>query len=105
MRLLSNPPRCICQIQHWEAEDVRRRRSDSAESKAGTETNAIIVRVAEPMDDEMTKLLERRGELQGAIDAPNGRALAWPLEIAADAYACHPFNACLDATPAAGRSR
>jgi len=44
-------------------------------------------------DDEMNALLERQGELQGAIDANNGWDLERTLEIAADALRLPPWDA------------
>jgi len=56
--------------------------------------NAISDKFAEPMnDDEMNALLERQGELQGAIDACNGWDLERTLEIAADALRLPPWDA------------
>ena len=58
------------------------------------EFNAISDKFAEPMnDDEMNTLLERQGELQGAIDACNGWDLERTLEIAADALRLPPWDA------------
>src|SRR5210317_1857949 len=58
------------------------------------EFNAISDRFAEPMsDDEMNTLLERQGELQGAIDACNGWDADRTLEIAADALRLPPWDA------------
>jgi energy-dependent translational throttle protein EttA len=58
------------------------------------EFNAISDKFAEPMnDDEMNALLERQGELQGAIDACNGWDLERTLEIAADALRLPPWDA------------
>jgi len=58
------------------------------------EFNAISDKFAEPMsDDEMNALLERQGELQGAIDANNGWDLERTLEIAADALRLPPWDA------------
>jgi ATP-binding cassette ChvD family protein len=44
-------------------------------------------------DDEMTKLLERQGELQAKIDAADGWELERTLEIAADALRLPPWDA------------
>jgi energy-dependent translational throttle protein EttA len=58
------------------------------------EFNAISDKFAEPMsDDEMNKLLERQGALQGQIDAVNGWDLDRTLEIAADALRLPPWDA------------
>ena len=58
------------------------------------EFNAISDKFAEPMsDDEMNALLERQGELQGAIDASGGWDLDRTLEIAADALRLPPWDA------------
>ena len=58
------------------------------------EFNTISDKFAEPMnDDEMNTLLERQGELQGAIDACNGWDLERTLEIAADALRLPPWDA------------
>ena len=70
------------------AKDVRGNVEDGvAEIKALLdEFNAISDRFAEPMDDdEMNRLLERQGELQGAIDASGAWELDRTLEVAADA--------------------
>jgi len=58
------------------------------------EFNTISDKFAEPMsDDEMNTLLERQGELQGAIDACNGWDADRTLEIAADALRLPPWDA------------
>lgn len=58
------------------------------------EFNAISDKFAEPMSDvEMNALLERQGELQGAIDASGGWDLDRTLEIAADALRLPPWDA------------
>ncbi len=58
------------------------------------EFNAISDKFAEPMeDDEMNKLLERQGVLQGQLDACNGWDLDRTLEIAADALRLPPWDA------------
>ena len=58
------------------------------------EFNAISDKFAEPMDDdEMNRLLERQGVLQGQIDAVNGWDLDRTLEIAADALRLPPWDA------------
>ena len=58
------------------------------------EFNAISDKFAEPMsDEEMNALLERQGELQGAIDACNGWDIDRTLEIAADALRLPPWDA------------
>jgi len=58
------------------------------------EFNAISDKFAEPMsDDEMNALLERQGELQGAIDASGGWDLDRTLEIAADSLRLPPWDA------------
>ena len=50
------------------------------------EYNAISDRFAEPMDDdEMSRLLERQGDLATQIDAANGWEIDRTLDIAADA--------------------
>ena len=50
------------------------------------EYNAISDKFAEPMeDDEMTRLIDRQGELSTAIDACNGWDLDRTLDVAADA--------------------
>jgi ATP-binding cassette ChvD family protein len=59
-----------------------------------TEFNAISDRFAEPMDDdEMTRLLERQGELQSEIDAVDGWDIDRQLDIAADALRLPPWDA------------
>src|SRR5687768_10169508 len=51
-----------------------------------TRFNEISDKFAEPMDDEeMAKLLEEQGELQGKIDAVSGWEIERKLEVAADA--------------------
>lgn len=56
--------------------------------------NAISERFAEPMDDEeMNRLLEEQGELQGKIDAAQGWEIERRLEIAADALRLPPWEA------------
>jgi len=56
--------------------------------------NAISDRFAEPLEDEeMNKLLEEQGELQGKIDAANGWELDRKLEVAADALRLPPWDA------------
>jgi ATP-binding cassette ChvD family protein len=56
--------------------------------------NEISDRFAEPMDDdEMAKLLEEQGELQGQIDNCNGWEVERQLEIAADALRLPPWDA------------
>jgi sulfate-transporting ATPase len=56
--------------------------------------NEISDRFAEPMDDdEMAKLLEEQGELQGKIDAANGWEIERKLEVAADALRLPPWDA------------
>ena len=48
--------------------------------------NEISDKFAEPMeDDEMNKLLEEQGELQGKIDAAGGWEVERKLDVAADA--------------------
>ena len=57
------------------------------------EFNKISERFAEEMsDDEMNQLLERQGELQGAIDAADGWDVDRTLEIAADALRLPPWE-------------
>jgi energy-dependent translational throttle protein EttA len=66
--------------------------------------NAISDRFAEPLeDDEMNKLLEEQGELQGKIDAANGWELDRKLEVAADALRLPPWDA--DVTKISGGER
>src|SRR3954468_9680647 len=51
-----------------------------------TRFNEISDKFAEPLeDDEMTKLLEEQGELQGKIDSAAGWEIERKLEVAADA--------------------
>ena len=58
------------------------------------EFNAISDKFAEPMsDDKMNNLLEKQGELQGAIDACSGWDIERTLEIAADALRLPPWEA------------
>jgi len=66
--------------------------------------NAISDRFAEPLEDEeMNKLLEEQGELQGKIDAANGWELDRKLEVAADALRLPPWDA--DVTKISGGER
>jgi energy-dependent translational throttle protein EttA len=66
--------------------------------------NAISDRFAEPLEDEeMNKLLEEQGELQGKIDAANGWELDRKLEVAADALRLPPWEA--DVTKISGGER
>ncbi|NLD70911.1 MAG: energy-dependent translational throttle protein EttA [Limnobacter sp.] len=68
------------------------------------EFNEISERFAEPMDDdEMNRLLERQGELQGQIDAAGGWELERKLEVAADALRLPPWDA--DVTKLSGGER
>ena len=56
-----------------------------------TEFNRISEKFSEPMsDDEMSKLIERQGEVQERIDALNGWDLDSRLEMAMDALRCPP---------------
>ncbi|MBW6493042.1 MAG: energy-dependent translational throttle protein EttA [Burkholderiaceae bacterium] len=56
--------------------------------------NEISERFAEPMDDdEMARLLEEQGELQGRIDAVNGWEIERRLEVAANALRLPPWDA------------
>jgi energy-dependent translational throttle protein EttA len=66
--------------------------------------NEISDRFAEPMDDdEMAKLLEEQGELQGKIDSASGWELERKLEVAADALGLPPWDA--DVTKLSGGER
>ncbi len=57
------------------------------------EYNAISDKFAEPMDDdEMTRLLERQGDLATAIDAVDGWEIDRTLDIAADALRLPPWD-------------
>ena len=57
------------------------------------EFNKISDRFAQEMsDEEMNQLLERQGELQGAIDAADGWDVDRTLEIAADALRLPPWD-------------
>ena len=68
------------------------------------EFNRISDRFAEPMDDdEMNRLLERQGELQGRIDAAGGWEIERKLEVAADALRLPPWEA--DVTTLSGGER
>ncbi|HRO61518.1 MAG TPA: energy-dependent translational throttle protein EttA, partial [Burkholderiaceae bacterium] len=68
------------------------------------EFNEISERFAEPMDDdEMNRLLERQGELQGQIDAAGGWEIERKLEVAADALRLPPWDA--DVTKLSGGER
>ena len=59
-----------------------------------TRFNEISDKFAEPMDDdEMTKLLEEQGELQGKIDSAGGWEVERKLEVAADALRLPPWDA------------
>jgi len=56
--------------------------------------NATSDRFSEPLDDdEMNRLLEQQGELQGKIDAANGWELERKLDVAADALRLPPWDA------------
>jgi len=69
-----------------------------------TRFNEISDRFAEPLDDdEMAKLLEEQGELQGKIDAAGGWEVERKLEIAADALGLPPWDA--DVTQISGGER
>jgi len=58
------------------------------------EFNEISERFAEPMDDdEMNRLLERQGELQGRIDATGGWEIERKLDVAANALRLPPWDA------------
>jgi sulfate-transporting ATPase len=66
--------------------------------------NEISDKFAEPIDDdEMSKLLEEQGELQGRIDAVNGWEVERKLEVAADALRLPPWDA--DVTTLSGGER
>ncbi|MCO5108207.1 MAG: energy-dependent translational throttle protein EttA [Burkholderiaceae bacterium] len=68
------------------------------------EFNEISERFAEPMDDdEMNRLLERQGELQGRIDAAGGWEVERKLEVAANALRLPPWDA--DVTKLSGGER
>jgi ATP-binding cassette ChvD family protein len=68
------------------------------------EFNEISERFAEPMDDdEMNRLLERQGELQGRIDATGGWEVERKLDVAADALRLPPWDA--DVTKLSGGER
>jgi len=56
--------------------------------------NEISMKMCEPIDDdEMNKLMEEMGKLQGQIDAANGWDLDRTLDIAMDALRCPPGDA------------
>ena len=58
------------------------------------EYDEINAKFAEPMsDDEMTKLIERQGEVQDKIEAKNAWDLDSRLEMAMDALRCPPGDA------------
>ncbi len=66
--------------------------------------NEISELFAEPMDDdEMARLLEEQGELQGRIDATNGWEIERRLEVAANALRLPPWDA--DVTKLSGGER
>src|SRR5688572_16100559 len=66
--------------------------------------NEISDKFAEPMeDDEMAKLLEEQGELQGKIDSSGGWEVERKLEVAADALRLPPWDA--DVTKISGGER
>lgn len=66
--------------------------------------NEISMKFCEPMsDDEMNKLLEEQGELQGKIDAAGAWEVERKLEIAADALRLPPWDA--DVTKISGGER
>jgi len=88
------------------AKDVRGNVEEGVGSTIGliNRFNAISERFAEPLeDDEMNKLLEEQGELQGKIDAANGWELDRKLEVAADALRLPPWDA--DVTKISGGER
>ena len=59
--------------------------------------NAVSDKLAEPMSDEqMTKLLDRQGEIQEQIDRVDGWNLEQQLEQAMDALRCPPGEAVVD---------
>ncbi|MGC4032646.1 MAG: energy-dependent translational throttle protein EttA [Tepidisphaeraceae bacterium] len=61
------------------------------------EFNAIADKFAEPMSDEqMTKLLDRQGDIQAKIDAIDGWNLDQQLEMAMDALRCPPADQIVD---------
>ena len=61
------------------------------------EYNQISERFAEPMsDDEMTKLVERQGDLQERIDAAGAWDLSSRLEMAMTALGCPPGDSVVD---------
>ncbi len=67
--------------------------------------NQISDRFAEPLEeDEMNKLLEEQGQLQGQIDAVQGWEVERRLEIAADALRLPPWDAAV-ATLSGGEQR
>ncbi len=58
------------------------------------EYNVINEKFAEPMsDDEMNKLLERQGKVQGRLDALDAWDLESRLDMAMDALRCPPGEA------------
>jgi ATP-binding cassette ChvD family protein len=66
--------------------------------------NEISEKFAEPLEDEeMNRLLEEQGELQGKIDACQGWEVERRLEIAADALRLPPWDA--DVTKLSGGER
>jgi ATP-binding cassette ChvD family protein len=66
----------------------------------------ISDRFAEPLDDdEMTKLLDRQGELQDKIDAVNAWELDSQLEMAMDALRCPPGETAVDILSGGERRR
>jgi ATP-binding cassette ChvD family protein len=68
--------------------------------------NEISDKFAEPMDDEeMAKLLEEQGELQGKIDAAAGWEIERKLEVAADALRLPPWDAEVDKLSGGERRR
>ncbi|HEY0338298.1 MAG TPA: energy-dependent translational throttle protein EttA [Burkholderiales bacterium] len=68
--------------------------------------NAISDRFAEPLEDEeMNKLLEEQGELQGRIDAVNGWEVGRKLEVAADALRLPPWDAAVNTLSGGERRR
>ncbi|MDE0008690.1 MAG: energy-dependent translational throttle protein EttA, partial [Gammaproteobacteria bacterium] len=59
-----------------------------------TEYDAIAEKFAEPLDDdEMTRLIERQGELTDRIEAVDGWNTGHAMEIAADALRLPPWDA------------
>ena len=70
------------------------------------EFDEVSAKFAEPLDDdEMTKLMDRQGELTEQIEAVDGWNLDRTLEVAADALRLPPWEAAIDTLSGGERRR